>query len=646
MDLKSLNQIFNKKFFRIPDYQRGYSWKETHLEDFWNDIKNIRNGRIHYTGLLTVERISDKEIKTSEKWEDDRWLIEKDFKGYYVIDGQQRLTTSIILIQLILEEFENEEYINKTKISTIKDDFLYQQFKNYKSYIFGYEKDDPSDEFFKTYILKQKSLAADKFPEKTLYTSNLKFARNYFKDKLNELNKEEIAEIFRKLTSSLKYNYYEIDNELDVFVTFETMNNRGKDLTNLELLKNRLIYLTTLLDDESESDKKKLRNEINEVWKTVYEYLGKNEENPLSDDVFLRNHWIVYFKYNRDVAKAYEKFLLHEYFTTENILEKNTEYDINFEKIRKYITSISDSVKAWYYLFNVDDSDFDDNIKEYIKKLKRLNFGAFRPLIMALFVKKMNESNNNYDLEDSEKVEQFLKEAERFVFLVFNISNRQSNTQNSYFYSLAHSFYFGKNDIDYLIKEVNKKTEKWFNINLFKTYIDDLFNKRKGFYSWKGLNYFLFEYELHLNSQTQEDMEINWQQIKNRKKDKSIEHILPRTVEDIKYWEDLYGDFSKKEREILSHSLGNLILISSKKNSSMKNRPFPEKKRRNNNVSKFKSYRYGTLSERELMDYKDWSADKILSRGLKLFNFLEKRWKIEFGEDVEKIEILQLDFLK
>jgi uncharacterized protein with ParB-like and HNH nuclease domain len=41
MELESLNQIFNKKFFRTPDYQRGYSWEKTHLEDFWNDIKNI-----------------------------------------------------------------------------------------------------------------------------------------------------------------------------------------------------------------------------------------------------------------------------------------------------------------------------------------------------------------------------------------------------------------------------------------------------------------------------------------------------------------------------------------------------------------------------------------------------------------------------
>lgn len=50
------------------------------------------------------------------------------------------------------------------------------------------------------------------------------------------------------------------------------MNNRGKKLSNLELLKNRLIYLSTKFEDE---DKFSLRRKINECWKKIYEYLGK-----------------------------------------------------------------------------------------------------------------------------------------------------------------------------------------------------------------------------------------------------------------------------------------------------------------------------------------------------------------------------------
>ena len=95
-----------------------------------------------------------------------------------------------------------------------------------------------------------------------------------------------------------------------MFVAFETMNNRGKRLTNLELLKNRLIYLTTLygkdvLDEQNEIA---LREMINGAWKEVYYQLGRNENEPLSDDEFLRAHWIMYFAYSRRKGDDYINF--------------------------------------------------------------------------------------------------------------------------------------------------------------------------------------------------------------------------------------------------------------------------------------------------------------------------------------------------
>ena len=58
--LQSLTEIFNEKFFRIPDFQRGYSWETNQLEDFWEDLINLKGDKIHYTGLLTVVDIPVK----------------------------------------------------------------------------------------------------------------------------------------------------------------------------------------------------------------------------------------------------------------------------------------------------------------------------------------------------------------------------------------------------------------------------------------------------------------------------------------------------------------------------------------------------------------------------------------------------------
>ncbi|MFV9691889.1 MAG: DUF262 domain-containing protein [Desulfobacteria bacterium] len=306
--LQSLTEIFNERIFRIPDFQRGYSWQRPQLDDFWDDLTNLKENKIHYTGLLTVEPVSKKEVEKIEKWQDDLWLLESGLKAYYVIDGQQRLTTAIVFIDQLLKQFADNEGINfKTKDSWVSK-FLYQQYgAEYKSYIFGYEKDNPSDEYFKTKILEQESSTADKVPEQTLYTSNLKFVKRFFAKKFKKFDKSALEGLFKKVVNNLKFNLYEIDDELDVYVTFETMNNRGKPLSNLELLKNRLIYLTTLLDDDK-STRERLRKDVNETWKTIYEYLGKNKENPLDDDDFLRNHWIMYFKYDRKESASYAKF--------------------------------------------------------------------------------------------------------------------------------------------------------------------------------------------------------------------------------------------------------------------------------------------------------------------------------------------------
>lgn len=55
MKLENLSHIFNNKIFRVPDYQRGYSWEEPQLEDLWRDIEILESSKDHYTGMLSVK---------------------------------------------------------------------------------------------------------------------------------------------------------------------------------------------------------------------------------------------------------------------------------------------------------------------------------------------------------------------------------------------------------------------------------------------------------------------------------------------------------------------------------------------------------------------------------------------------------------
>jgi uncharacterized protein with ParB-like and HNH nuclease domain len=116
---------------------------------------------------------------------------------------------------------------------------------------------------------------------------------------------DHILRVEKRWGSSDAYNEYVIKDEFDVFVAFETMNNRGKKLSDLELLKNRLIYLTTLYADKEldPAERASLRTRVNETWKEVYYQLGRNKNKPLSDDDFLRAHWTMYFKYSRKTGQ-------------------------------------------------------------------------------------------------------------------------------------------------------------------------------------------------------------------------------------------------------------------------------------------------------------------------------------------------------
>ena len=641
--LQSLTEIFNEKLFRIPDFQRGYSWQKPQLEDFWDDLVNLKKDKIHYIGLLTVEPANKEDIQNIEKWEDDLWLIESGLSAFYIIDGQQRLMTAIIFINQILKQFGDEEEINFRKKDFWVTKFLFQQYREiYKSYIFGYEKDNPSDEFFKTKILEQESSTADKVPEQTLYTANLKFANDFFGNKFSNLDMDELELLFKKITGKFKFNLYIIDDELDVYVTFETMNNRGKPLSNLELLKNRLIYLTTLID-EDESTEKRLRKDINETWKTIYEYLGKNIENPLNDDDFLRDHWIMYFKYDRKQSAAYAKFLLNKKFTSKKALNG----ELKTSEIKEYIDSLSKSIKSWFHLYNPEFSAYSDETKEWLQKMNRLGMSAFPPLLMAGMIKCSED-----------KLLSLLKSAENFIFLVFKLSQRPSNTKNNHFYRLANSFYFEKDgmNIDAVIGDIEWKNQGeegegedykyhgWFELDKFKHYILGKYEKNEGYYSWNGLRYFLYEYELYLQDHASGDEKISWRVFNKRKKEETIEHIYPQTPKD-NCWNFGFSSYAKKEKKKILHSLGNLVLLLYSKNSELQNKCFEFKKKHTNKNGKEVGFFNGSFSEIQVSSYDKWTPKEIFNRGIDMLDFLEDRWDIDFEEweDVTKEDLLQIE---
>lgn len=486
--------------------------------------------------------------------------------------------------------------------------FLYKSYNGNTSFLFGYEKDNPSDEFFKTKILEQASCSAAN-NNQSVYTLNLKKCKEYFAEKIKDYDQEQKEDLFRKITTQLTFNYYEIDDTTEVFVTFETMNNRGKPLSVLELLKNRLVYLSVLMKDKKAYNQ--LRDDINEVWKTLYEYLGKNQDNPLNEDDFLQNHWITCFPYSRDKAKVFKTYLLSEEFTKNRV----SIGELSYKQVREYIDSLQKSIKTWYYMVNIDNSPYSEEIKSCLERLQRVGWGAFKPLTMAILTKWADEGKE----EDKDKIAAFLKAAERFNFLIFQLCKARSDTKNTEFYGLARAFYRGNRPIEEIIERIAQLTDETFDADTARFNISQVAKSRNGFFGWRSLRYFLYEYEQYLQEKAKGESKVSWQNVVP----KTIEHIYPRTATD-DYWT---SRFDGESSAFYLNSLGNLLLLSRAKNSKLGNADFETKKKRTDSSGYFN----GSYSEIEVAQYPEWTKETIIERGKKMLAFMQQRWdfKIE-----------------
>lgn len=626
-ELQSLDTIFNSRVFRIPDYQRGYSWGDVQLSAFWDDLNRLRESRNHYTGQLTLEKVPDVAWK---RWdEEDTLLIEvKGYKPFYVVDGQQRLTTAIILIKCLLERVPDDGQLALTDKADLAKKYLVQQAGIRRAYLFGYERDNPSYEYLKTKILGEQSIQFQ--GTETSYTANLKNAQSFFQKNVKDASMDEIERWFKSITQRFVFNVYELEQELDVFVVFETMNNRGKPLSRLELLKNRLIYLSTLLPEPTEEgDRKALRRNINDAWKTIFEFLGREKDRILDDDDFLRAHWIMYFAYKRDEAGQFSSFLLDEHFTTARVTEKK----LHVKELQRYVTSIQDSVRKWHQIHFPDRSqNLTSEVRSGLESMDRVGRGAFEPLMMAAMQKASTDA----------QLTAFLRACDRFVFTVGRLSRSRADTGDSEFYRLAGELYRGEKTLPEATEMVSNRTFKNFSAEKAAGRMRELFQDGNGFYSWDGLRYFLFEYEQHLKDKAgMGTIKLTWSEFNSSKRDHAtIEHIYPKGPVDGEW--PAFEARSDAERKILCDSLGNLLAASQSRNSKFSNRPFAAKKQ---DAEGLKGYFSGSYSEIAVAQVPDWTPRTVLDRGLMMLDFLEVRWQISLGSRSEKLKFLNLEFL-
>lgn len=649
-ELYTVSKIFNENLYRIPDYQRGYSWELQQLKDFWLDLEQLEGDKSHYTGVLTLEPVPPETLK---EWTEDIWIVKsKKYQPYFVVDGQQRLTTTVVLIQCILE-LDLPAKLNHTLIEDIRRKYIFDSKDEMsRSYIFGYVVDNPSYEYLITNIFNESS-KKHSVDEETIYTKNLSNAKNFFKRQLAGMTMSQVEVLFTKVTQQLVFNVYEIAKEIDVFVTFETMNNRGKLLSNLELVKNRLIFLAMKMGPNDE-DAARLRFNINEAWKTIYHFLGKNEARPLGDDVFLRSHMLHYFfselkklpedqdervRSYRQMSIAVEeigRFLLNELFTQKRLkpLENDQFPKLTPAFVNSYASALKDAVKVYYKLSTPLDSGYTELEALQLERIGRLRGYNPSPILLTVFLKE----------KDAKKRWKFLELWERLSFLV-GFRSHNPYMRHVGFRTDQAEFIGGKQTFEEVCTGLENNIAELLREGPLVEVLADWMKDGPGFYGWRTLKYFLYEYEISLASSSKtQRLKIDWATFcgEDFANDyDTVEHIYPQRARH-QYWVDRFGKFPSNQKRALRNSLGNLLALSRPKNSSLGNQTFPDKKGKEGSTV---GYRYGGYSENQVAAEDEWGPIEILSRGVNMLTFLERRWGLVIGDSRLKAKALGLEFL-
>ncbi|MFP6053268.1 DUF262 domain-containing protein [Helicobacter pylori] len=586
MELLNLDGVIEKGVFEIPSYQRGYAWQIRQLKDFWNDLEHVSKlgNKFHYMHSLTLREL-ENELESS---------------AFEIIDGQQRLATSLILLGLLAKITQNKD----KKYSLIN----LEPILSYKYYGLS--------EAFRAITEEEKDL--EKF-KTSFYAKNLIDAYAFFKEKIGDTPIETLEKMFDALTKKMLFSVVGLnDNRIDPFSSFEKINNRGKDLSTLELLKNRLHFIAHKICEGKKLEK--LQNEINDTYTRIYHDLRQFKDDHLEG--FLK-HFVAY--YYGENSKFKERLL-------NTAFDAHKKYDDlydEYEKINDLLLYLSYSSKVWNFLHTLDEKSItlivDDNkklemeitpkMRNLLEKMRRLNAlsdNAFLPLLLSLLTIQRAGKSANEQPYTTKELEGLLEYLERFGFLIYGVAGK--NTAKNEWIELAfeafRAFRYGEENI--AIENLPTLEKSFFNrlgnsgLELLEESIHSKKNAEK-WYKWgKALNYLLYEYELHHNPETTLNFDSSIE---------SIEHILPQKPDQ---------GYSAKEKNWaknpnIVHALGNLLLIAKNANSSLSNKPFEEKR---------KQYLKGSYSEKEVAKNASFGVAQIKERSEKLLDFLIAHYRI------------------
>lgn len=606
-----LGEFIRSREMKIPDYQRGYEWEEEQVSDFINDIEFVKENDInHYFGTIVTH--------------DDQHL-------YNLIDGQQRLTTTIIFFSRIanvlerledsVEENSEEEREYITELTRVKD-MLWESKKARK---YRLTMDPAKKEIFEAVVSGE---AIDESDITTPSGRRIVTARDLIEERIIAKKKEFeqiggsdwrtefrnwVLGMSKTTRQNLTITEYQVDSENEAGRMFGVLNDRGKDLNIADRVKSYLVYIaSSVLEDED------LVRDIYEKFTRIFERIGGKQSGVDGKiNEFMKAHWALFSGDESETDQVHRRIKTSEKHIP--ISRSNGEIE---EWINKYLQSVDESSESYQKVMeplkHLDKED--QELRKKLHFIRTYDGCTYLAIGMALF---NSYDNNDNVLEVVTRLEKLVVRDIGILMDSYNIFKQQSR-------NISHRIeWMGSRDefVELFGSKRSIHTSETDSVKKCKEYIDEYLTPAselrdyltaediltgEGTVGWTGVRkgrqlfpYLLFEYENHLRNQDgQEQIVYNDFAEEKGYKSVTLEHISPRSM------------IADEER---INSLGNLTLLESDLNSEASDKPYRKKTKTYNKsdyllTQKLSDSTQSTWGDKEIVDRTDIIAEFILEK--------------------------------
>lgn len=559
-DLKEL--LANGKTYEVPPYQRDYSWKVEQWEDLWDDILALdRNEGEHYMGAIVLQ-LSDR-------------------KRFRIIDGQQRIATlSILILACIdflhtLKEEGVEVKENEERATLLESAYIGSRDPVSLRVVSKLQLNAHDDNFYQlnlTHRKKPTSLRTITDSERLLWGC-FQFFRNKMDERFGaEPDGKAVAAFVNVVTERLLFISVRVQDELSAYTVFETLNARGVELSEPDLLKN---YLLSLADRLSSSQ----MDPVIKKWNRIAAAVG-NGRLP----VFLRHHLNSRQEFIRQ--KELFKAVKHQVSTLTEVFE---------------LLDRLEEDAVWYQALEDHNDPFwldYEGAREHVRVLNLLGVTQYLPLILA--------AKDSFKSKDMVEILRYCA----VVSFRFNGVSRRSTHLLEEVYNRA-ALAIRQRRVKSLPDVRRSLSQIYITDEEFASDFTNLIMPASG-RSTKRVRYILCELEKRL-----EHKDLNDETASNA----TIEHILPDNPSDS--WQ---GAFSAKDRERYTERLGNYTLLEKTLNTrNAGNSAFTEKR---------EIYQKSIYAmTRDLTKYDEWNPTTVTERQSNMAKIATANWRLEIPQE-------------